>query len=261
MLKFSKFALLSALLTIAASAQAADEKAVALVNGVAIPQARLDLRAKAAAQQGQPDSPEMRKAIRDDLINLEVISQAATKNGLEKQPEIAQQLELARESVLASAFVQDYAKSHPISDDDLKKEYENLKIRVGNKEYKLSHILLESEDEAKKTAAELKKGSKFAKVAKAKSKDPGSADKGGELGWAVPSNFVQPFGEAVTKLNKGQVSEPVQTQFGWHIIKLEDTRELKVPTFEEMKPKLENRLQQQTIQKAIEDLRAKAKIE
>ncbi len=261
MLKFSKFALLSALLTIAASAQAADEKAAALVNGVSIPQARLDLRVKAAAQQGQPDSPEMRKAIREDLINLEIISQAAAKNGLDKQPEIAQQLELARQSVLANAYVQDYVKNHPISDADLKKEYENLKIRVGNKEYKLSHILLESEDEAKKAAADLKKGSKFAKIAKAKSKDPGSADKGGDLGWAVPSNFVQPFGEAVLKLNKGQVSAPVQTQYGWHIIKLEDTRELKVPTFEEMKPKLENRLQQQSIQKAIEDLRGKAKIE
>ncbi len=261
MLKLSKFALLAAVLAVVATAQAAEEKAVALVNGVAIPQARLDLRVKAAAQQGQPDSPDLRKALRDDLINLEVISQAAAKNGLDKQPEVAQQLELARESILASAYVQDYVKNHPVSDDALKQEYENLKIRVGNKEYKLSHILVESEDEAKKTSAELKKGAKFAKVAKAKSKDPGSADKGGELGWAVPSNFVQPFGEAVVKLNKGQISEPVQTQFGWHIIKLEDTRELKVPSFEEMKPKLENRLQQQTVQKAIEDLRSKAKIE
>ncbi len=261
MLKFSKFALLSALLAIAAGAQAADEKTAALVNGVAIPQARVDIRVKDAAQQGQPDSPEIRKAIRDDLINLEVISQAATKNGLDKQPEVAQRLELAKEQILAGAYVQDYVKSHPISDDDLKKEYENLKIRVGTKEYKLSHILVQTEDEAKKAAAEVKKGAKFAKVAKAKSKDPGSADKGGDLGWAVPSNFVQPFGDAVLKLSKGQVSAPVQTQYGWHIIKLEDTRDLKVPTFEEMKPNLEKRLQQQSIQKAIEEMRAKAKIE
>ena len=261
MLKFSKFALLSALLAIAAGAQAADEKAAALVNGVAIPQARVDIRVKAAAQQGQPDSPELRKAIRDDLINLEVISQAATKNGLDKQPETAQQLELARESVLAGAFVQDYAKSHPISDDMLKQEYETLKKRVGTKEYKLSHILVQTEDEAKKAAAEVKKGAKFAKVAKAKSKDPGSKDNGGELGWAVPSNFVQPFGDAVLKLSKGQVSDPVQTQYGWHIIKLEDTRDLKVPTFEEMKPNLEKRLQQQALQNAIEEMRSKAKIE
>jgi peptidyl-prolyl cis-trans isomerase C len=261
MLKFSKFALLSALLAAAACAQAADDKAAALVNGVSIPQARVDMRIKAAAQQGQPDSPELRKAVRDDLVNLEVITQAAIKSGLDKQPEIAQQLELARQSVLAGAYVQDYAKSHPVTDDVLKQEYEALKKRVGNKEYKLSHILVESEDEAKKVSAELKKGAKFGKVAKSKSKDPGSKDNGGDLGWAVPSNFVQPFGEAVLTLSKGQVSAPVQTQYGWHVIKLEDTRDLKVPAFDEVKPNIEKRLQQQSIQKAIEELRGKAKIE
>jgi peptidyl-prolyl cis-trans isomerase C len=261
MLKFSKFTLLSALLAIAAGAQAADEKAAALVNGVSVPQARVEMRIKAAAQQGQPDTPEMRKAIRDDLVNLEVISQAAVKSGMDKQAEIAQQLELARQSVLAGAYVQDYAKIHPVGDDVLKQEYEALKKRVGNKEYKLSHILVETEDEAKKVEAELKKGGKFAKVAKAHTKDPGSKDNGGDLGWAVPSNFVQPFGDAVLTLSKGQTSAPVQTQYGWHVIKLEDTRELKVPAFEEVKPNIEKRLQQQAIQKAIEDLRGKAKIE
>src|SRR3972149_5999648 len=212
MLKFSKSALLSALLAFAAGAQAADDKAVALVNGAAIPQARMDMRVKAATQQGQPDSPELQKAIREDLINLEVISQAASKNGLDKQAEIVQQLELARQSILAGAFVQDYVKSHPVGDDVLKQDYEKMKARVGNKEYKLSHVLVESEEDAKKVAAELKKGAKFAKVAKAKSKDPGSKDNGGALGWSVPANFVQPFAEAASKLAKGQISAPVQTQ-------------------------------------------------
>ncbi len=262
MLKFSKFLLVSAVLVISTVAQAADDKAAALVNGVAIPQTRVDMRVKAAEQQGQPDSPEMRKAIRDDIINLEVISQAAVKNGLDKQAEVVQQLELAKQSVLAGAYVQDYVKTHPIPDDVLKQEYETLKTRVGNKEYKLSHILVETEDEAKQVEADLKKkGAKFAAIAKAHSKDPGSKDKGGDLGWAVPSNFVQPFGEAVVKLSKGEVSAPVQTQYGWHVIKLEDTRDLKVPTFEEMKPNLEKRKQQEAIQKLIEDLRSKAKIE
>jgi peptidyl-prolyl cis-trans isomerase C len=261
MLKLSKFALLAAVLAVAATAHAAEEKAVALVNGVAIPQARLDLRIKAAAQQGQPDSPELRKAIREDLINLEVISQAAVKNGLDKQPDVAQQLELARESVLANAFVQDYVKTHPISEEAMKQEYETYKQRIGNKEYKLSHILVATEDEAKKIEAELKKGAKFAKLAKADSKDPGSADKGGELGWAVPTNFVQPFAEAVVKLKKGEVSAPVQTQYGWHIIKLEDTRDRKMESFDDMKPKIENFLRQKQVQKAIEDLRSKAKVE
>ncbi len=266
MLKFSKLALLSALLAIAAGAQAAEEnpaaeKSAALVNGVSIPQSRVDFRVKVATTQGgQPDSSELRKAIRDDLINLEVISQNAVKNGLDKQPEIAQQIELAKQQVLAGAFVQDYAKSNPTGEDVLKQDYEALKARVGNKEYKMSHILVATEDEAKAVAKRVKK-EKFAKLAKEKSKDPGSKDNGGDLGWQVPSNFVQPFGEAVAKLNKGQISEPVQTQYGWHVIKLEDTRELKVPTFEEVKPQLEKRRQQESIQKAINELREKAKIE
>ncbi len=208
MLKFSKSALLSALLAFAAGAQAADDKAVALVNGAAIPQARMDMRVKAATQQGQPDSPELQKAIREDLINLEVISQAASKNGLDKQADIVQQLELARQSILAGAFVQDYVKSHPVSDGVLKQDYENMKARVGNKEYKLSHILVENEEDAKKVAAELKKGAKFAKVAKAKSKDPGSKDNGGDLGWSVPANFVQPFAEAAVQARQGPGQRP-----------------------------------------------------
>lgn len=263
MLKFSKITLLSALLLSVFGAQAADsaDKSIALVNGVSIPQSRLDMRIKAATTQaGQPDSPEMRKAIRDDLIKLEVISQAAKKLGLDKQPEAAMQLEMASQQVLAGAFVQDYAKSHPISDDAMKQDYETMKARVGSKEYKVSHILVASEAEAKTIITRLKK-EKFAKIAKDKSKDPGSKDAGGDLGWSVPTNYVQPFGEAVMKLNKGQVSAPVQTQFGWHVLKLEDTRELKVPTFEELKPQLEKRKQQEGIQKAIAELVEKAKIE
>ncbi len=261
MLNFSRFALLSALL-FAAGAQAADSgKPVALVNGVAIPQARVDLRVNVAATQGgQADTEELRKAIRDDLINLEVLSQAADKQGLDKQDDVKQQLELARQSVLAGAFVQDYVKKNPIDDAVLQQDYEAMKSRVGDKEYKVSHILVQTEDEAKAIAKRVKKES-FAKVAKQKSQDPGSKDKGGDLGFTVPGNFVQPFGEAILKLKKGQISDPVQTQYGWHIIKLEDTRDLKVPTFEEMKPRLEQRRKQEAVQKAIADLRSKARIE
>ncbi len=262
MLNVSRSTLFAALLLVAAGAQAADaDKPVALVNGVAIPQARVDLRVNVAATQGgQPDSPELRKAVRDDLINLEVLSQAAVKEGLDKHSDTAQQLELARQSVLAGAFVQDYVNKHPIDEAVLKQDYEAMKARVGDKEYKLSHILVPTEEEAKAIAKRVKKEA-FSKVAKQKSQDPGSKDKGGDLGWSVPANYVQPFGEAVVKLKKGQISEPVQTQFGWHVIKLEDTRELKVPTFEEIKPRLEQRRKQEAVQKAIADLRSTARIE
>jgi peptidyl-prolyl cis-trans isomerase C len=262
MLKFSKFALLSALLAAAVGAQAADDKPAALVNGVSIPQARVDLRVKVAMQQNQvPDSPDVRSKIRDELVTLEILSQAATKAGLDKQPETTQRLEITRQNILADALVQDYVKAHPISDDMLKQEYETFKKRVGNTEYQLSHILVATEDEAKKAAAELKKkGMTFAKVAKSMSID-GTKEKGGDLGWTIPAKFVQPFAEAVLKLKKGEVSAPVQTQFGWHIIKLENTRDLKLPSLDEMKANLENNLQQQAIAKYIEELRSKAKVE
>lgn len=261
MLKDVKLAGLALLGTLVAGAAYAADKAAAVVNGHEIPQARIDMRVQAASSQGQADTPELRKALRDDLINLELLSQEAAKKGLDKQPETIQQLELVRQSTLAGAYVQDYAKNHPISEDALKQEYESLKGKLGNKEYKAAHILVATEDEAKAIAAQLKKGAKFEKIAKEKSKDPGSGSNGGDLGWNVPSNFVPQFSDAMTHLKKGQVSAPVQSQFGWHIIKLEDERELNVPPFEQVKSNIMQRMQQQSVQKAIADLRSGAKIE
>jgi peptidyl-prolyl cis-trans isomerase C len=219
----------------------AEDKSAALVNGISIPQSRIDIRVKAAAQQGQPDTPELRKAIREDMINLEVLAQEASKLGLDKSSEAMQQLELARQSVLANAFVQDYVQKHPISDDVLKKEYDQLKANA--------------------IIAQLGKKAKFEKLA-AKSKDAGSAEHGGELDWAVPSNFVPPFASAMVGLKKGEYTkEPVESQYGWHVIKLDDVRELKVQSFEELKPQLQQRMQQQMVQNAISEMRDKAKIE
>lgn len=261
MLKTGKFAALAILGALAINPAFAEDKSAALVNGVSIPQARIDLRVKAAAAQGQADSPELRKAIRDDMINLEVMAQEAVKAGLDKNPDVVQQVELAKQSVLVGAFVQDYAKNHPISEDQLKQEYDKLKAKLGNKEYNTRHILVETEAEAKDIIAQLGKKAKFEKLA-AKSKDTGSAAQGGSLGWAVPGNFVPEFANALLNLKKGEYTKvPVQSQFGWHVIKLDDTRELKVPPFEEVKAQLQQRLQQQSIKKAIDELRAKAKIE
>ncbi|WP_435628580.1 peptidylprolyl isomerase [Candidatus Ferrigenium straubiae] len=261
MLKTSKFAALAILGALAINPAFAEEKSAAMVNGVSIPQARIDLRVKAAAAQGQPDSPELRKAIREDMINVELMAQEAAKLGLDKNTDTVQQIELARQSVLAGAFVQDYAKNHPISDDQLKQEYDKLKAKLGNKEYNVRHILVDTEAEAKDIIAQLGKKAKFEKLA-AKSKDAGSAQRGGELGWAVPGNFVPEFANAMLNLKKGEYTkEPVQSQFGWHVVKLEDTRDLKAPPFEEVKPQLQQRLQQQSVKKAIDDLRTKAKIE
>ena len=179
MLKTGKFAALAILGALAINPAFAEDKSAAMVNGVSIPQARVDMRAKAATTQGQADSPELRKAIREDLINIEVVAQEAVKLGLNKDPDVIQQIELNKQQVLAGAFLQDYAKSHPIGEDQLKQEYDKLKTKMGDKEYNVRHILVETEAEAKDIIAQLGKKTKFEKLAE-KSKDAGSAQRGGE---------------------------------------------------------------------------------
>lgn len=263
MLKNGKFAALAMLGALAINPAFAEEKSAAMVNGVSIPQARIDLRVKAAASQGQADSPDLRKAVKEDMINLEVMTQEAKAAGLDKNPDVLQQIELAKQQVLVGAFVQNYLKDHPIGDDQLKQEYDSLKAKLGTKEYSSRHILVKTEAEAREIIKELggKKPAKFEKLAE-KSLDTGSAAQGGSLGWAVPTNFVPPFADALSSLKKGETTkEPVQTQFGWHVIRVDDIRDLKVPAFEEAKPRLLQNLQQQLIKKAVDDLRAKARIE
>ncbi len=259
MLKYSQFAALALLSAMISGTAYAESKAAATVNGVAIPQSRLDMRVQAALAQGQPDSPQLRKAVLDELINIEVLAQAASKKGLNKKAEVVQQIDLSKKSILASAFVQDYVKAHPISDDELKQEYEQINKQRGNKEYKVSHILVKTEEEAK-TVADQVKNSKFEDVAMDKSQDPGSSVKGGDLGWAVPSSFVKPFADAMVALGKGQVSAPVQSQYGWHVIRLDDTRDLKAPAFDDVKQNLTQHMQQKLVQKAIIEQRKKATI-
>ena len=237
-------------------------KAVVTVNGTAIPQERIDFFVKQTTSRGQPDSPELRKAVTNELISRELMAQEAAKKGLDKDPEVMAQADLAKQTVLVGAFIQDYLKAHPVTDEMIKAEYDKLKAQIGGKEYKVRHILVKTEAEAKDILAQLKKGAKFDKLAKEKSNDPGSKEKGGDLSWMTPANVVKPFGDAMLKLKKGQTTDaPVQSQFGWHIIKLDDERELKAPTLDEVKPQLGQRLQQEQIQKGVAELRQKGKIE
>jgi peptidyl-prolyl cis-trans isomerase C len=233
---------------------------VATVNGVAIPDSKVDFFLKQVAERGQKDSPELRARIKEELIRNEVLFQEAQKKGVEKHPEVQQRLDMAKQQILVGAYVNDFAKANPISDAELKKEFDKIKVNFSGKEYKARHILVKSEDEAKAILADLKKGKKFDDIAKAKSTDKGSAINGGDLGWSTPANYVKEFGEALAKLPKGKISDPVKTQFGWHIIKLDDQREAKGPSFEEVKPELQRELQGQRVQKMVEDLRAKAKV-
>ncbi len=261
MLIKKKLVVLAMLSVLACGSASAEEKSAALVNGVSIPQSQVDLAVQAEVKQGQVDSPELRKNIRESLIKRELIVQAAEKQGLDKTADVQREIAMARQSVLINAYLADYIKKNPVSEDLLKQEYEARKAKLGDKEYSARHILVETEAEAKDIIAKLGKKAKFEKLA-SQSKDTGSAANGGALGWAVPSNFVPPFAEALKSLKKGQYTKvPVQSQFGWHVIRLDDERALKIPSFEEVKPQLQQRLQQQTIQKAIADLQAGAKIE
>ena len=183
---------------------------VATVNGVVIPQSRAELLVKERMTQGQPDTPELRNAIREDLISRELLAQEAVKKGVDKNPDVTTQIELAKQSVLVRSYLQDVMKASPVSDDALKAEYEKIKAQMGDKEYKVRHILVEKEAEAKDIIAQLKKGVKFEKLA-AKSKDP-SKSNGGDLGWSAPGAYVKPFADAMIALKKGEYTKtPVQT--------------------------------------------------
>ncbi len=236
--------------------------AVAKVNGVTIPRARLDAIMKDMASQGRPDTPEVREAIKQELINREIVVQEATKRGIHKKPEVAMLLDVQRQALIVNAYLQDYVRTHPISEDDLKKEYEKAKASSSGREYKARHILVESEDEAKQIITQLKKGGSFDRIAADKSKDQGSKARGGDLDWGPAGRYVPAFGQALSKLKKGELTEaPVQTQFGWHVIRLDDERALKFPAYEEVKPQIQQEMRQKLIQKVVGDLRAKAKIE
>jgi peptidyl-prolyl cis-trans isomerase C len=241
---------------------AARQEKLATVNGVAVPMARLDAVMKARSQQGQPDNVEVRAAIRDQLITSEILAQESAKKGLGKRADIANQLDLARQQVMVQAFVQEFFKTHQPPDAELRREYETIKLQLGDREYKARHILVDKLEDARDAIAKLKKGDKFEDIAKAISKDPGSRERGGELEWQAPSGYVKPFSDAMVKLEKGKyTAEPVQTQFGFHVIQLDDTRELKVPSFDEVKPNITQRIQSQMLEKEIGELRKKAKVE
>jgi peptidyl-prolyl cis-trans isomerase C len=222
------------------------------------PKQYYDLLLKERLAQGQQDTPELRNALREELNTRELIVREAKKKGLDKDPDIKTQMDLTGQTVLVRAYVADWVKSHPVPDAALRKEYDTIKAQMGDKEYKVRHILVEKEDEAKDVIVQLQKGEKFEKLAE-RSKDPGSKANGGDLDWNAPGNFVKPFSDAMVKLDKGKFTTvPVQTQFGWHVIEVDDIREAKVPPFDEVKPQLAQRMQGQQLDNYFKELRSKS---
>jgi peptidyl-prolyl cis-trans isomerase C len=242
-----------------AAAPAAAAPAAATAAGKELyPKPYFDFLLKERLAQGQPDTPELRNAIREELNTRELLVREAKKKGLDKNSDIKNQIDLAGQTVLVRAYVNDWIKANPIPDAELRKEYDKIKAQMADKEYKVRHILVEKEDEAKDIVASLQKGEKFEKLAD-RSKDPGSKANGGDLDWNQPANFVKPFSDAMVKLPKGKfTTQPVQTQFGWHVIQVDDIRDAKIPPFEEVKPQLQQRMQAQHLDQYFKELRAKA---
>ena len=235
---------------------------LAIVNGKAVPKERAEVLKQQVERSGRPVTPEMEGQIKDEVIAREVFMQEAQKRGLEATADYKMQMELARQTILIRELFADYQKKNPVTDAEIQAEYDKFVAANGGKEYKASHILVATEDEAKAIIASIKKGAKFADIAKKQSKDPGSGAKGGDLDWANPSSYVAEFTEALIKLDKGKMTQtPVKSQFGWHVIRLDDMREAQMPKLDEVKPQIAQQLQQQKLAKFQEDMRAKAKVE
>jgi peptidyl-prolyl cis-trans isomerase C len=259
-MKFTQTLIAVAILSLAPSAFAAD--AVATVNGKQIKQSVYDYIAKDATARGQKVDAQVKQAITNKLIDSELVYQEAQKIGLDKQADYIAREELSRRELLTSAYLQDFMKKNPISDADTKAAYEQYKKAYGDKEYSARHILVKTEPEAKEIIAQLGKSGDFAKIAKEKSMDPGSKEKGGDLGWFSPATMVKPFSDVVANLQKGAISaSPVQTQFGWHVIKLIDTRTSQPLAYDKVKEGLQKNLQQRNLEKMMDELRTKAKVD
>ena len=235
---------------------------VAIVNGKPVPMARVDALVQQLARSGRPVSPEMVGQIKEEVIARELFMQEAQRLGLDASEDFKTQMELTRQTILIRELFGHFQKNNPVTDADIKAEYDKFVAANSGKEYRARHILVEKEEQAKAIIASLKKGAKFEDIAKKQSRDPGSGANGGDLDWAAPGSFVKEFSDAMVKLAKGKITDaPVRTQFGWHIIRLDDVREAQLPKLDDVKPQISQQLTQQKLMKFQEDLRAKAKIE
>jgi len=258
-------ALLAASLTLAAPLVSAQN--IAVVNGKAVPKARVDAMIdqilKSPQQPGQPPmarTPDLEQKVKDEIVLREIYIQEAERLGLQRSSDYKTQMEFARQSILIRALFADAEKKLGTTEAEARAEYDRIKAANGDKEYRARHILVEKEEDAKALIAQIKGGAKFEDLAKKNSKDPGSAENGGDLDWANPGNYVPEFSAAMTKLQKGQVTDtPVKSQFGFHIIKLDDVRPVQFPAFEEVKDQIIQRQNQVKVAKYREDLKSKAK--
>jgi peptidyl-prolyl cis-trans isomerase C len=235
---------------------------IAVVNGTPIPKSRADALIQQLVQQGQQDSPKLQQAVREELVNREILMQEAIREGIPAQADVKAQVAVAQQTVVLRALIENYLKKNQPTDAEVKAKYDELVKQIGGKEYHLHHILVDNEQQAKDLIAKIKAGASFEDLAKQFSKDPGSGKNGGDLDWSDPKAYVPEFAAAAEKLQKGQMTDtPVHTQFGWHIIRVDDVRQTPPPPFEQVKAQIAQQMQQEKLQAFEEELRSKAKVQ
>lgn len=244
------------------SSSVASGEAIAVVNGTPISKADFDeyMSRKRASEDGA--SVNEQDSL-DELINMELVDQEALKAGLDKRPDMQAEVERRKKSLMVDTYILEWVRDAKFTDEQIKAKYDKEVARLPKFEYRARHILTKSQDEAQGVIDALKKGGDFAKLAKDKSIDP-SGQRGGELGWFRPTAMVPEFASAVAQMNVGDVSSaPVQSQFGWHVIQLEEKRDSKqeVPPFEKVKDRMRTALASEAVQSYLQDLRTKAKID
>ncbi|WP_322009018.1 peptidylprolyl isomerase [Paraburkholderia sp. J12] len=235
---------------------------IAVVNGTPIPKARADALIDQLVRQGQQDSPQLQQAVREELVNREILMQEAIREGIPNQPDVKAQIAVAQQTVVLRALIDNFVKNNQPTDAEVKARYDQLTKDAGGNEYHLHHILVDNEQEAKDLIAKIKAGASFEDIAKQYSKDPGSAKNGGDLDWSDPKAYVPEFADAATHLQKGQMTDtPVHTQFGWHIIRVDDIRPVTPPPLEQVRQQIVQQIQQEKLQAFEENLRKQAKIQ
>lgn len=235
---------------------------IAVVNGTPIPKSRADALVEQLVHQGQQDSPQLQTAVREELVNREILMQEAARRGIPNRPDVKAQVAVAQQTVVLRALIEDFVKNNVPTDAEVKARYDQLTKDAGGNEYHLHHILVDNEQQAKDLIAKIKAGASFEDLAKQYSKDPGSAKNGGDLDWSDPKAYVPEFANAATHLQKGQMTDtPVHTQFGWHIIRVDDIRPVTPPPLEQVRPQIVQQIQQEKLQAFEENLRKQAKIQ
>jgi peptidyl-prolyl cis-trans isomerase C len=235
---------------------------VAMVNGKAVPLARVEALAQQMMASGRPVDEQVRAQLKEEVVLREIFMQEAEKRGVGATDDFKTQMELARQTIMIRTLFTDHQKKNPITDAAVQAEYDRFVAANGGKEFRARHILVESEDEAKAIIKSIKGGADFEDIAKRQSKDPGSGANGGDLDWAAAASYVTEFSEAMVKLGKGQMTEtPVKSQFGWHVIRVDDMRQAQLPQLAELKPQILQQMQQQQLSEYQRNLREKAKVE